>query len=299
MKIAAFGSEGYLNTINLIRDGFLLNGHELTLDNPDFIFCNDPQKFDEAINLKNRVRCPLILNILDIPIHIPEIKKVINEWLPKLDYADIVTSISKYTQSQVLEIFHKKSHIIYNPIRNLEIKPVCNRSNLFISVGRLNDFNKRFNLSVPVFNEFCKIFNKNHYEILNVVGSENPNYGNYIGVVNDDILSSLYSSTEIIIISSKIEGLCLPLIESMACGCIPIVCKDMTTALEFAPQELLCEPNPNSIYLKCIEVLKNKEYYRDIVNVHYSKIGHKFNKITVAENIVNIFKNEFKTQTNL
>lgn len=299
MRICALGSEGKINTIDNIRDGFKLNGHIIDYENPEVIFCNDPQVYKEGLALKEKTNAILIFNVLDIPIHLSEIDQILKEWIPLLHKADILTSISTYTSECVEALTNKKCYTIYNPIRDL-IKKDIPRDNLFIAVGRVNDPNKRFNLMVPVVNFFSEIFRLPPKRLINIVGTDNPYYGNYLGVLSDEELSNIYNSTEVIFITSKIEGLCLPLIESMYCGCIPVVCRDMTTSKELAPAELICDNTSESIALKCVDILKNKEYYRDIINNFIDLNIHKFNKSNIANNIIKLANNyESKEQTNM
>tara|TARA_Y100000590_G_C15041327_1_gene758986 strand:+ start:22 stop:291 length:270 start_codon:yes stop_codon:yes gene_type:complete len=73
MKIAIFG---ILPFSDLIKEGFKKLGHEISNANPDIIFSNDPTGYQDAIFLKDRYpNFYLILNVLDIPWHFPNIEK--------------------------------------------------------------------------------------------------------------------------------------------------------------------------------------------------------------------------------
>ena len=52
MKIAVFG---ILPFSQLIKDGFSKLGHEISNENPDIIFSNDPRGYKEAILLKKKI----------------------------------------------------------------------------------------------------------------------------------------------------------------------------------------------------------------------------------------------------
>ena len=54
IKFAGFGWDGYTGQITRIKEGFKSLGHELTYDNPDIIFCNDPGQYVKAIQHKQK-----------------------------------------------------------------------------------------------------------------------------------------------------------------------------------------------------------------------------------------------------
>ena len=73
MKIAVFG---ILPFSDLIKQGFQQLGHKISNDDPDLIYSNDPTGYQDAIFLKQKYpNAYLILNVLDIPWHFPNIKK--------------------------------------------------------------------------------------------------------------------------------------------------------------------------------------------------------------------------------
>ena len=79
------------------------------------------------------------------------------------------------------------------------------------------------------------------------------------------------------------------MIEGMICGSIPITCSDNLTAAEFSPREFICEPTVKSLIKKIEELDKDYTNKRQLA----LKIGEqhkvKFNKKTIAENIIKIF----------
>ena len=284
MKISVFGM---LPFSLLIKEGLKKLGHEISSENPELIYANDPRGYKEAILVKTKYKnAPLILNILDIPWHMPNIqqqtKLLVNQFLIQ---ADFVSTISLKVKKDLSQFLNKKIHVIYNPIKDVYYDENILKNNMFLFVGRANDPIKRFNL---VRNTLFKI--KDGVKKIKICGAENPDFGNYLGYVSDEELNNLYNSTKFVLLPSKAEGIGLPMIESMICGALPVTCSDNETAKEFLPPDFICEPEPQSI-LEHIERL-NKEYSvkRKLAFKFGKKYKEKFDKSSIAKNILNIIK---------
>ena len=284
MKISVFGM---LPFSNLIKEGFTKLGHEISDENPGLIYANDPRGYKEAIQIKKRYKeSPLIFNLLDIPWHMPNIQQqtrlLVNQFLNK---ADFVSVISLKVKKDLSQFFNKKIHVIYNPIKDVYYDEKILKNNMFLFVGRANDPIKRFDL---VRDTLIKI--KDGIKKIKVCGAENPNFGNYLGYVSDKELNNLYNSTQFVLLPSKAEGIGLPMIESLICGALPITCSDNETAKEFLPRDFICAPNPKSM-LEHIKKLEN-EYAnkRNLAFEFGKKYKEKFNKSSIAKNILNILK---------
>jgi len=284
MKISVFGM---LPFSNLIKEGFTKLGHEISDENPELIYANDPRGYKEAIQIKKKYKeAPLIFNLLDIPWHMPNIqqqtKLLVNQFL---NQADFVSVISLKVKKDLSQFFNKKIHVIYNPIKDVYYDEKILKNNMFLFVGRANDPIKRFDL---VRDTLIKI--KDGIKKIKVCGAENPNFGNYLGYVSDEELNNLYNSTQFVLLPSKAEGIGLPMIESMICGALPITCSDNETAKEFLPRDFICAPNPKSM-LEHIKKLEN-EYAnkRNLAFEFGKKYKEKFNKSSIAKNILNILK---------
>ena len=284
MKISVFGMSPFSN---LIKEGFTKLGHEISDENPELIYANDPRGYKEAIQIKKKNKeAPLIFNLLDIPWHMPNIqqqtKLLVNQFL---NQADFVSVISLKVKKDLSQFFNKKIHVIYNPIKDVYHDEKILKNNMFLFVGRANDPIKRFDL---VRDTLIKI--KDGIKKIKVCGAENPNFGNYLGYVSDEELNNLYNSTQFVLLPSKAEGIGLPMIESMICGALPITCSDNETAKEFLPRDIICAPDPKSI-LEHIKKLEN-EYAnkRNLAFEFGKKYKEKFNKSSIAENILNILK---------
>ena len=284
MKISVFGM---LPFSNLIKEGFTKLGHEISDENPGLIYANDPRGYKEAIQIKKKYKeSPLIFNLLDIPWHMPNIQQQTKLLVSQfLNQADFVSVISLKVKKDLSQFFNKKIHVIYNPTKDVYYDEKILKNNMFLFVGRANDPIKRFDL---VRDTLIKI--KDGIKKIKVCGAENPNFGNYLGYVSDKELNNLYNSTQFVLLPSKAEGIGLPMIESMICGALPITCSDNETAKEFLPRDFICEPNPKSM-LEHIKKLEN-EYVnkRNLAFEFGKKYKEKFNKSSIAENILNILK---------
>ena len=284
MKISVFGM---LPFSNLIKEGFTKLGHEISDENPELIYANDPRGYKEAIQIKKKNKeAPLIFNLLDIPWHMPNIqqqtKLLVNQFLNQVDFVSVISLKVKKDLSQ---FFNKKIHIIYNPIKDVYYDEKISKNNMFLFVGRANDPIKRFDL---VRDTLIKI--KDGIKKIKVCGAENPNFGNYLGYVSDEELNNLYNSTQFVLLPSKAEGIGLPMIEAMICGALPITCSDNETAKEFLPRDFICAPDPKSI-LEHIKKLENEYANKRNLAFEFGKrYKEKFNKSSIAKNILNILK---------
>jgi glycosyltransferase involved in cell wall biosynthesis len=266
-----------------------LLGHTLSEDSPDLIYSNDPKGYEKALILKKKYpNAYLIFNFLDIPWHIENIQKQ-TELLVKKFFleADAVSVISSKVQKDMAKFYDKKIHVIYNPIKDVYFDEKIKKNNMFLYVGRANDPVKRIKL---VHDSIIKI--PEGLKNIKICGSENPGFGNYVGVISDKDLNKLYNSSKFVLLPSKAEGIGLPMIEGMICGTIPVTCSDNLTAKEFSPSEFICEPNAQSIVNKIEELDKEYKTKREMVLKLGEKYKIQFDKKTIAKNIIDIFNSE-------
>ena len=80
------------------------------------------------------------------------------------------------------------------------------------------------------------------------------------------------------------------MIEAMICGTLPIACNDNLTAKEFLPLDFICEPNPQAIVNKIEELNKEYKTKRELALDLGRKYKDKFNKISIAKNILSVKK---------
>jgi len=286
LRIALFGFDSYVSQIPRYREAFIELGHELSFDNPNIIYANDSTGYTDAIKLKNTFQdALLILHFLDIPWHMPNIQKqteslVINFFLK----ADIVTAISFKVKKDIGKFYDKNIHVIYNPIKDIYFDDSIKKNNIFLYVGRASDPVKRFNL---VRESLLKI--KDGEKNIKICGSQNPHFGNYLGIIKDQELNKLYNSSKYVLLPSVTEGIGLPMIEGMICGAIPITCSDNLTAKEFSPPDFICEPNAEAIVKKIEELNKEYRVKRELALEFGKKYKTQFNKKNIAINIMNLF----------
>ena len=270
-----------LDVVSRIEEGLLNNNVFFTDTNPDLIYKNE-DFFDEAIEFKNKCTNKpfVIFNILDLQIRNSNynLEKLKNQ----LKYADIVTCISNSVKNQIKEYLNIEAKVIYNPVKDVTFKKV-KKTIPFLYVGRANDINKRFNLIAETLLPFSGQTG------LVVCGSENPNFGTYLGIVDDNILNNLYNTTKFVLLPSQFEGIGLSMIEGMIAGAIPITCNDNPTALEFSPKEFICDPNPESILNKMTEINKDYYYFQNIALEYGKKYFELMNKNKIAKNILNLY----------
>ena len=286
IKFLMFGADGLTCQLPRIREAMLNLGHIISEESPDLIYANDPTGYQKALSLKEKFpNSFLMLNFLDIPWHFPNVEKqtklLTDHFFSK---ADAVTVISYKVKNDLSKFFSKTIQVIYNPIKDVFYDNNIKKNNNFLYVGRANDPIKRINL---VKESLSKI--RNEIDIVKICGSENPGFGNYLGLISDSELNKLYNSSKFLLLPSKAEGLGLPMIESMICGAIPITCSDNLTEKEFSPAQFISEPNAKSIISKIEKLDKEYENNRQKAIQVGKKYKIQFDKINIAKNIINIF----------
>ena len=286
IKIAVFGADGFTCQVPRIKDGLKSLGHVFSEESPDLIYSNDPTGYQKAMELKKKFpKSHLMLNFLDIPWHIPNVEKQTN-LLSKhfLDKADSVTVISYKVKKDLSKFLNKKIEVIYNPIKDIFYDKSIKKNNEFLYVGRANDPVKRISL---VKESLLQI--NNSIKEIKICGSEDPGFGNYLGIISDNELNKIYNSSKYVLLPSKAEGIGLPMIEGMICGAIPITCSDNLTSKEFSPEDFICDPDAKSIVNKIEELDKDYEKKRQMSLEMGEKYKVQFDKKNIANNIIKIF----------
>jgi hypothetical protein len=280
MKAIFLGYRGPSGQILRIEDGWKNIGEEVCElgTEPEIIFCNDSGFYNEGIVLKGQFpKAKLILNVLDVPKkYYPDLN--LENLKNQLLKADIVTSISKFSQKQVEDFLDMKSYVIYNPVKDISNKNL-ERDIDFIYIGRLYEENKRFNLAV----QSLSLLNIKTHQLY-IAGPDDPGRGlNYLGTVDDYTLDMLYNRSKFLVCPTEYGVLGLPPIEAAICGCIPILCNDNEAAEEFNLSSFAFNPNPKDLAQGIINI--NYQKARQELDIIGKKLYDDLNKNKIAQNI--------------
>lgn len=297
MKIATLGAKNPWDDLFHIENAFVALGHEINNETPDLIYIRRNPYFD-AIKLKEKTGAKLICHVLDIPpfllvdgyntskytiVDLPKDKLWKKDFDPEyyhrcLEKADVVTANSDEVRWQLKEWCGIDSITTYAPIQK-SVFLNFERKNKFLYVGRSQDPNKRFNIANVVANLMG--------EKIIVVGEPQEGHINLGRILNEKLII-LYNTSQFLLFPSATEGLGLPPLEAIIAGCIPIVCSDNPTNYEFL-KEFVLPPDPKEIY-KAI----TNEGWVEAMKFHCEQkallYSHKFHPITVANDIINIYK---------
>jgi glycosyltransferase involved in cell wall biosynthesis len=296
MKIYTEGSRHWGGQVDRIDQGFQQLGHEVikTISDADLVYINNPW-FDQIIEDKRlgRIRGNIVMNVLDVPVHLKEYDPA--KLAAQLRHADAITSISQFTNGTLQRYCGLDSYTIYNPIKPVHQEPELTEKPFFkfAHIGRRYDPNKRAAQAFAAL----QILGFTERDIC-LVGNEGG-WGTYLGVLNDQNLNIVYNSVQFVLCTSEIEGLCLPVVEAMACGAIPVVCKDLTTREELLPSNIFPEylgvdgSNPVTIS-RFIEKFLNSPAsmteFRYRLYYHYSNnLARKMSGLGVAESILKVY----------
>lgn len=245
-------------------------------DKPELIFCNDLGCADEALNYAKKFpKVKFVQNVLDIPWHCGEqaVKSSFQKIQNAYDFGAKISVISTRVKRDV-EQYGKipVSGIICQPIQDvLDDQGFFGKTYKHLYVGRARDPNKRFGIVRQAF-EALEINPKE----LAVIGSENPSFGDYLGVIPNYHLAYLYKHCSFIWLPSRNEGIGLSMIEGLCHGKCPIVMADNETAQEFWDypvasaadiQNLIEDYEGGETHL--VERIKNyREDYRKFFSAH-------------------------------
>jgi hypothetical protein len=254
-------------------------------DKPELIFCNDLAYADDALNYaKNFPDVLFIQNVLDIPWHCGEraIENSFNSILSAFHFGAKISVISETVKRDVEENSEAKvSSIIYQPIQDvLNSDGFVSKTYKHLYVGRARDPNKRFDIVKQAF-ETLEINPKE----LAVVGSENPFFGDYLGVIPNYHLAYLYENCNFVWLPSLNEGIGLSMIEGLCHGKCPIVIADNKTAKEFWPYSISSIDDIKNL-IKDFE--KQEKLLTETIETHKKTYKELFSAKSVAQRILEI-----------
>jgi glycosyltransferase involved in cell wall biosynthesis len=286
MKIKTYGARFYADQISRIDKGFLDLGHELVSESEfaDVIYNNDFEQIYTTIVEHISYKVKYIQNVLDLPFHCWK-SSDFKQCKERLLQASAVTTISETVKEQILKEFGITAHCIYQPIKpitNLNLK----KSIEFAFIGRNLDPNKRTRLGIEVINKFRETIP--NIRAVSVGGEDMRVDGiEHLGILNDEELNEVYNKTKYVFCLGSVEGLCLPIPESICGSSIPICLGDNPTAFEFCPHAFIAKPEVDEIYKK---IQKLDFYYEDLVEGICKPLSiiyqQQFSPKQVAQNII-------------
>lgn len=286
MKISLYGEPNLSwqpSQLPLIRRGLLELGHELTEPaDSDYLFAADPNGYKQIVEDKKKFNKPAALAILDIPTYQGNCHEIVKTFKNYCDGVDKILANSYTVQNQISTLLNLDSEVIFSPAKEIcEIPLIYEPAEKlkFLVVGRVNSPNKRFNLVRELMEKYYS------EEQLVVVGSENPSYGNFAGMVEDTKLNYFYNMCDFVLHLSAEEGIGLPCCESVLAGKPAIVCNDCPASMEFLP-DFAADPNVDSIYQKIQEIQNNKNHFGWLIKQYQKKFKEQLNYLSVAKNII-------------
>lgn len=302
MRVHCIGARLIGGQIDRIEDGFRQIGWEVTPypDDCDLCYVNDASGYDQAIADKRRgvIRGKLILTVLDLAPHLGAAFPLarIKE---QLGHADAVTTISQTVARDIKARLGIDATVIYNPIRNVGYqRPLpadIKHPYRFLFVGRVGDPGKRSLLAASAL----AILGYGWDDMV-TVGRETPPYGGvYWGATNDSALSDLYNSVDYLMCPTLHAFLGLPILEAMACGTIPVVCRDLDIRDEFLPPALFpeydgVEPTAPSIARFVARLVQNDDIRQDLaarLHQHYiAQWSERLSPKGVAQAITSVYE---------
>ncbi len=296
MRVHCIGATFFGGQLDRIEQGFVALGHNLTphVSEGELVFVNDCAHHKQAVidKLAGRLPGKLILNVQDLPFHLGAAFDY--EGVDRLlAHADAVTTISEYVQWQVKDRLGRDSSVVYQPLKPVSLKPIQLGRYRFLSVGRRSDPNKRAALWVAAL----QLLGYAPSDVA-LVGNE-PGWGEFYGVLDDVNLSRAYNSADFVLATSALEGLSLPVLEAMAAGVIPVVCRDMTTRTELLPPDIFpeyeeVEPNPPSIARFIARFANNVEAMTEMrcrLHQHYlDRWAEPTSPVGVARRILGVYE---------
>jgi glycosyltransferase involved in cell wall biosynthesis len=298
MKIFTQGARFFGGQIDRIDEALVKLGHEL-IANPsdaDLVYVNNPW-FDDLLRLKDegKIRGKMIFNVLDMAPHLGD-QFPLEKLKHQLTYADAVTCISHTVQKDIQARAGYSPEVVYNPI-----KPVTRtREQRYLYramfVGRVNDAEKRSLIGAQALAIRAMMGGQ-----VITVGGEQPIYGgHFAGAVNDVTLNALYNSVDFLICPTRNAFLGLPILEAMAAGAIPVICKDLDIREEFLPSSIFpeyldVEPAPWSIAAFIAKFQHDTDAmleFKERIYNHFTKsVRDKVSPEAVANRILDVYQN--------
>ncbi len=297
-RVHCLGFRGIGAQVDRIEEGFRALGHEVVEDpmHADLIYSNDTGGYIEAISAKGLVSVKVILNVLDLcphcqpPLDLARIKG-------QLSHADAVTTISSTVQRDIRARLGVEATVVYNPIRDVGYASMTPPGHIYsaLFVGRVNDPEKRAGVGAAALSILGL-----GWDDMVTIGREPPHYGGrHWGEVPDTVLSAAYAASTFLMCPTRNAFLGLPILEAMACGCIPVVCNDLDILDEFLPADVFPEyreveataPSIARFVSRFMQDNDAKAEFSARVRAHYeTQWADKLSPRGVAQAILNVYQ---------
>jgi glycosyltransferase involved in cell wall biosynthesis len=277
MRIKTFGAKHFTGQLPRIELGFKELGHEIVEENPDLVYCNN-FPYDDAIKEDAPFK---IFTLLDVPVHC-WVESDYAKCNQQLRQANAVCAISETVRAQIKGFFKFDSKTIYQPVMPVyQTNEKKYHGFKYLIVGRVNDPNKRTKL----FFDYLRKYDPEAF--VTVLGSEDPGFGTYLGVVSNEELNFWYNSVDYVFCLTRYGGIELSPIESILTGTFPIVANDSECAMEFN-SEFACDPTSEGIHEKILEIEANSSKYKEIVARKQPVFKEWFSPLSVAKKIMEL-----------
>jgi glycosyltransferase involved in cell wall biosynthesis len=290
MRIRSLGFRGISGQIDRIEEGFRSLGHIVNDGDPELIYANDIGHWDEALDIYSQFpNSKCILIILDLPFHLPQACREQIEVAKSVirDYPEVkICTISNKVASDLRKHCDYSPSVIYQPIKDITNQGIKWSERLieYLIVGRNTDEQKGHgDVTIPCIKQIHGDISSLYTVGEGLVGAQN--YRN----VTDEQLNTIYNNSKYVFCPSKFEGFCLPLVEAMAAGCIPISYHWHPTAKEFIPKEL--------IFKSVDDIIEFIQSNKDKPQLFFEQnFIDNFRKEKIAQNIIKIYENKISNR---
>lgn len=189
------------------------------------------------------------------------------------------------------KIIYKKYNIPSDKKYILSLSNIEERKNLKRIITTFSMFVKKNNINNLILVLAGKNWNNFLMDFINTVEKHNNVY--YIGYVDENDLSSLYSNAEWLVYTPEYEGFGLPVIEAMSCGC-PVITSSNSSLKEIVGNNAITvEWNNDEQHIHAYE-----KYYYDLKfrnNIIKNGLEHSklFNWEHSVNNMLKIIEDNF------
>ena len=274
---------------------------------PDIIHSHYMLMTSAAVSLRQIYGVPLVCTEHWSKINSPVISKsIINLGKSTYQYVDKIIAVSHQTSKSIKDKFGFSADVIYNMVEDSMFDKceniISNPSTTFISIGEMSDNRKGFDILIKAFSKYLKEGHEGKL-ILRGHGRLKGEYRNlakiegveqqveFVGEITLPELRTLVASSDVVVMSSRIETFGVVLIEGMAQG-KPVIATRCGGPEEFITPDLGILVDVENVDQLCnamINVKKNySKYNRDHIitsckeNYSQTRIANKLTDIYSA-----------------